>query len=805
VSLLAEALGLTLAERRALETAARRPVRGATVVGAPSPTAPAATPTRARPAPSLLPLPPTPLLGRDEELMAIGALLRHDPHAAPHVQSAQRSPVRLLTLTGPGGVGKSRLALALAAAAQEAFADGIVFVPLAPVRDPDLVLSTLAGVLGAIESGGRPLLATLCEALRSRQLLLVLDNFEHLLAAAPALADLLIACPLLTLLVTSRAALRLRGEREVVVSPLTVPDPRRLPLEEVARSPAVALFTARAQETRADFALTAATAPVVAAICARLDGLPLAIELAATWLRVLAPATLLARLDRRLALLTGGPRDLPERQQTLRNALAWSYDLLPAEVQRVFRCLAVCAGGCAIEAAAALCAVNHTDPLAMERHLETLVGASLLLSVDRGAGEPRFAMLETIRDYGLERLEACGEGTAVRERHLAWCLALAEEAAPELAGPEQERWLGRLEAEHDNLRAALGWALAVRAHEQAEAGLRLAGALARFWYIRSYLDEGRRWLEGALAGEGRSAVARARTLQGAGALAYQQGDYERAVAFFEEGMALRCDLGDSWGIADSLNSLGNVAFRQGDYGRATALYEESLTLMCVLEDRQGMARSLSNLGNVASQQGEFGRAAVLHEKALALLRALGDRASVALVLNNLGGVANRLGEYARAAALFEESLALRRALGDRWGVAASLGNLGSVAHQRGEYARAQTLLAESLQLSRELGARHLLVLELEILVWVAAACGPPQRAARLGGAAQALREALEVPLPPYQQADHNQAVAVLRAALDEGEFAIAWAAGQARPLEETMAEALAPAASTSSRQPTSRS
>jgi tetratricopeptide (TPR) repeat protein len=227
--------------------------------------------------------------------------------------------------------------------------------------------------------------------------------------------------------------------------------------------------------------------------------------------------------------------------------------------------------------------------------------------------------------------------------------------------------------------------------------------------------------------------------------------------------------------------------------------------MCGLEDRQGMARSLSNLGNVASQLGEFGRAAVLHEKALALLRALGDRASVALVLNNLGGVANRLREYARAAALFEESLALRRALGDRWGVAASLGNLGSVAHHRGEYTRAQTLLLESLQLSRELGARHLLVLELEILVWVAAACGPPQRAARLGGAAQALREALEVPLPPYQQSDHDQAVAVLRAALDEGEFATAWAAGQARPLEETMAEALAPAASTSSRQPTSRS
>jgi predicted ATPase/class 3 adenylate cyclase len=576
--------------------------------------------------PNNLPLQPTPFLGREREVSEV-------------VERLGRPDVRLLTLTGPGGTGKTRLALQAAAELLEDFANGVFFVDLAPLIDPDLVPGAIAAVLGVREEGGRRVHERLRDVLSPQTLLLVLDNFERLTKAAIVVSELLIACPGLKVLATSRVPLHVRAEQLYPVPPLTLPGPAESSdAGAIAHSEAVQLFVERAQAARPDFALTVPHAPVVAEIVRRLDGLPLAIELAAARVRLLPPAALLKRLESRLSVLTGGPRDAPVRQRTLRDEIAWSYGLLSNDEQALFRRLAAFVGGCTLAAAEAV--AGRDGDLDVFAGLGSLVDSSLVRQ-DEHDGEPRFTMLETIREYGLERLTESGEEPAVRKSLAAYFLALAQAAEPELTGPTQFTWLAQLETEHSNLRAVLEWTL----EHDAETALRLAGALGRFWRYRAYFTEGRSWLERALA-EGPAGMTqdRAKALHGAGVLARQQSDYRQAAVLLDEALAHYRELGDEHGVADALDGLGNVALGQGDLERAEKLFEEVLRLWRSQEDTNGIARALDDLGSVAQSRGELERAMALKEQSLGLYRKLQDEWNVARLLNNLGYTASEAGD-----------------------------------------------------------------------------------------------------------------------------------------------------------------
>ncbi|HMA33429.1 MAG TPA: tetratricopeptide repeat protein, partial [Chloroflexia bacterium] len=539
-------------------------------------------------------------------------------------QQALRAPGgRLLTLTGPAGAGKTRLALQIAAAALADFPQGAWFVALGPLQDPALVPAAIAGTLEVKESGGAALATTLGAYLRTRQLLLILDNFEHLAGAIPLVGDLLAAAPGLRLLVTSRAPLHLAGEITLPVPPLGLPDLAQVPdVAALAQYEAVALFLARAAEVQPEFRLTAENASAVAEICVRLDGLPLAIELAAVRVRQLPPAALLARLlgstgHASLPFLTSGAPHLPARQQTLRGAISWSYQLLAPPAQHLFAALAVFPGGCSLEAASTVAGPEGRRPptvdsaaldVALVPELAALCESSLLRQEPTPDGTMRYRMLETIQEYAAEQLDESGQRAALWARQAAYYLALAETAAPELAGPAQDTWLARLAREVDNFRAALAWALAPDG--DADRALRLAAALGRFWQVRGYLSEGRRWLAGTLAAAPAApAPLRARALALAGQLATDQGDYATARPWIAESLALYRALDDPAGIADALNRLGALSYYHGDYRQALALYHESLALRRTLGDRDTIAISLNNLGILANNQGDYPAAA----------------------------------------------------------------------------------------------------------------------------------------------------------------------------------------------------
>ena len=781
------ALGVEGAERAAALAAWRRVAAPAV----PGPAAPAPPPAESTP-PAPLPLPAalTPLLGRERAEAEVAHLL---------AQAAGR----LLTLTGPGGVGKTSLALQVARTVGARYADGVALVDLAPLREASLTLTAIAQALGVRERGGQPPRETVIAHLRERQLLLLLDNAEHLLeAVADEVGALRAACPELRLLVTSRAALRLRGEQVYPVPPLALPDPQGDPTPEaLAQAPAVALFVQRARAVRPDFALAEANAAAVAALCARLDGLPLAIELAAARVTILPPRALLARFvgvhdDPPLGLLAGGSRDLPERLRTMRDAIAWSYDLLEPGAQALFRRLTVFAGGCSLEAAEEVCRMGDGPERNILDGLMDLTDQSLLRADAQPDGEARFALLETIREYGLERLAASGEEAMARRRHAVYYLALAEAAAPALLGPTQGAWLARLESERDNLRAALRWGL--REGGDRQVGARLAAALWRFWYRRGHLSEERRWVEEALRPNGDAAspppdAVRAYLLIAAGNLAFQQGDYGRATPLYEEALAARRALGDTEGMALALSNLGTVAQRRGDYARATALYEEALALQRALGDTHGVAAQTQNLGRTALEQGEYGRATALLEEALALHRSHGDAWGISLTIQNLGLALYRQGAYERAQGLLEEGLATQRARGDRPTAAGSLLVLAHVAYRLGDPGRAGALYREGLGLAHDLDDRYLTAYGLEGLAAVATAQGRPAEAARLFGAAEALREDIRVPLGRGERGIiYDPAVEATHAALPGPAFAAAWAAGRALSQARAVALALTP-------------
>ncbi len=701
-----------------------------------------------------LPAQATMLVGREREAAEVVALLTRDD-------------VRLLTLTGPGGTGKTRLGLQVAAECLDAFPDGVFFVPLGDVVDPARVILQIAETLGVTEGGGQALVVRLHAAIRAQRLLLLLDNFEQVTAAGPMVSQLLAAAPGLKVLVTSRSALRIYGEREYPVSPLPLPDERRVvSLGALGENAAVRLFVARAQEVRGDFALTAANAQAIAAICARLDGLPLAIELAAARTRLLTPQALLQRLTHSLQVLTGGARDLPARQQTLRGAIDWSYTTLGADEQALFARMAVFAGGGSLTAIETIC--NAPGDLAVDPidGLSSLADKSLLRQ-DAGRGdEPRFAMLGTIREYALERLEARGELTALRHAHAAYYAALAEEAEPHLAGAAQAEWLARLEVEHDNVRVAVRGALAGPEQEMA---LRLVGAFWRFWAIRGYLSEGRRWMERALAhGDAAPPSLRAKALDGLAALMRAQGDDAGARARYEESLTIRRAADHQAGIAHSLSNLAGMARDRGEYATARAQYEESLAIRQATGDSEAVTRTLINLGILAQRQGDTATARTRYEASLAIGRRYGHAQAIAHALANLGVIAQQQGDHATARSRYEESLAAGRAMGDTATIGSALNNLGAVAKQQGDLVAARAFYQQSLDLRRELGDIRAIAFSLTNLGMVAQAQGEVGTARGYYEEALAIRRELgdpraipfalaNVALAAWQQGDNDSA------------------------------------------------
>ncbi len=722
-----------------------------------------------------LPLQLTSFIGREREIAEVRRLL---------------AMTRLLTITGVGGSGKTRLAVHVAAMVRGDFEDRGHFVSLAPLTDPGLVASTIAQALGVREQGSQPLLDSLKDHLRDRQLLLLLDNFEQLVSAAPVVAELLMAAPRLHVLVTSRAPLHLSGEHEFVVPPFSLPDLRDLPpLDRLAGFEAIRLFVERAQAVKSDFAITEENAAAIAAICHQVDGIPLAIELAAGRSKLFPPQALLPRLTNRFKLLVGGARDLPSRQQTLRGTIAWSYDLLDKAEKTLFRRLAAFVGGCTFEAAEAVCNTHRDLGVDVLDRVASLVDKSLLRQEEQADSEPRLLMLETIREYALECLAESGEAETIRRQHATFFLQLAEEADPKVRSAEQATWYRRLEVEHDNLRAALRWTLE---REVSEMSLRLAGALWAFW--RQHLREGRGWLEQVLAQSEAQAhtATRAKALLGAGALAFFQGDFLEARRLLEESVAIGREVGTAGerNLAHALMMLGHMVLLQGNLSAARELAEESKRLFQEVGEAWGLAMALSLLGEATVKRGDHVAARSFLEESVALFRVAGDRQRLVLPIDALGLVALQQGDYAGARARFEEALSLARETGDKPFIADALARLGTVALREGDYQQSAGLYQQSLVLNRVLGNRDGIAENLAGLAEVASLVGQPERAAWLLGTVEAVREARNIELAALRRTEYDRTVEGIRASLDDAAFVEAWAQGRAMPLEQAIEEAL---------------
>jgi predicted ATPase len=739
---------------------------------------------RAETRPTNLPVSRTGFVGREKEVSSAKELL-------------QRADVRLLTVTGPGGIGKTRLAVEVAGELIEKFPGGIYFIPLAALNDAGLISSVIVQTLGIREGGGQSpfeILRKNLQGLMRAPMLFVMDNFEHLVKAAAVVAELLALNSELKILVTSRAALHVYGEHEFPVPPLALPDARSAPsLEILGAFPAVALFVQRAVAAKPDFELNRENVGAVAEICARLDGLPLAIELAAARVKVLSPSSMLTRLASRLQLLTGGARDLPERQQTLRAAIDWSYDLLNAAEQKLFRRMSVFVGGCDLEGLEAACDTKGDLDLDLLDGMASMVDKSLAQQIERATGESRFVMLETIREYGLEKLRSSGEEAGTKRAHGAYCLVLAEEELTEQGSTE---WVERFTSEQDNFRAALEW---LTETGEADWGLRLGTALFRFWEIRELHAEGRNRLGRLLKLPSAAAPskARMRALFAAGVLAGEQGDYASANALINESQDIARQLQDKTGIAVSLNALAVYSREQGDDKAALVLFEGSLALWRDLGDLKAIARALSNLASVVKRQGEYERVRALYAECLSIFRGLGDRTGVAWSLNYEGDVAREQGDSAGAQSLYEQALAMFRELGDPRGAAGTLADLGNLAREQGKYRAAHSLYRESVKIFQEVDHKRGIARLLECFACSAAAQSQAERALRLAGAAAALRQNIGAPLSPAEQVKLEAGLEPAREAMTNPASATAWLAGWSLPVEKVMEDVLTPEAASS--------
>ncbi len=750
---------------------------------------------------------------------------------------------RLLTLTGPGGIGKTRLSQQIAAELQADFEDGIVFVALAPLSDPALTLSTIAQSIGAKDGGAQCLLTNVKEALHDKQLLLILDNFEHVIPAAGLVADLLTASPKLKILVTSRQTLHLYNERELVVPPLRLPSSDKLPaLSELEAYEGIALFVQRSRMVKPNFSLTEETASTIVEICQRLDGLPLAIELAAARGKLLPPATLLDRLGNRLKLLTDGASDLPTRQQTIRSTIEWSYRLLNEAEKQLFAALGVFAGGTGLEAIETICQAKVAGQPEIEvlDELASLVGKSLVQQIETKAGEPRFTMLATLREYALERLTENNTVEDLKRVHAEYFLELAEQASEQLRGAQQAEWLDRLETECDNLRAALDWAeekdlTGLPDPTRLEISARMSTAMAPFWEMRGYLREGRQRLTYWLAAQAKlekagiavSKEALAQVNLNIGRLIYLQGDYQAArpqfeanlrlfgelqdktnlmitqkylgdlalrqseykiaSRFYQESLEIAQEIGNQWESASCLNSLGLVEWFQGQFSAARHHYKHSLEIWQELGDKRTFAMTLSNIGAVAYQQGDYEAAKADNSECLRLWQELGDRWGISHALQHLGLVAYAQDNLELAADLQHQSLTLRREIGDRWGIGRSLANLGLVACQEGALSAARAFFEESLTVRREIGDRWGIadaLIGLSHLAWLEKDCASAKKLLQEG-----LRLASQFSLN-LQVARLLEGLVLVVATCGELETAIRFA-GAAFALRETL-EAVMP-------------
>ena len=721
-----------------------------------------------------LPAEPTALVGRETEVKRIRELLCSED-------------VRLVTLTGPGGVGKTRLGLRAAGLSAEGFADGVGFVSLGALNDPLLVANAIAAALGLGEAGDRAPLDRVLVHLGERQTLLLLDGFEQLLDAASLLAELLASCPQLKLLVTSRAALEVAGEHEFRVPPLALPPPaedQRDP-QAVSRFPAVSLFVQRAEAVEQDFHLTRQRAGAVAEICRRLDGLPLAIELAAARVRVLPPEAMLARLSHRLELLTGGRRDAPRRQQTMRAAVAWSYDLLEPAQQRLFRLMSVFVGGCTLEAVESIAGAL---PDGRENVLETvgsLLAHSMVVRLG-GDDEPRVGMLETLQEYAFEVLEAAGERAAAERAHAVWCLDLARAAESALWGSEQQAWLDRIERELPNLRAAFRRLLdGGRSDDAGE----LAAALERFWFVRGHLAEGRKWLEESLAGQGGAPCPRARRLSVAATLASYLHELTRAGVLAGRALETARQCGAKEAIAQALCALGLVARHGADLAEARARYQEAIAILRTLDLPTRLAETLTRLAVVELWHGDPAAIAPLAAEALELSRGAGDTEG-SLYASGLLAWGLASADEEPSATLMADVLEASRAFGGRRYSSRCLCLLGVISLRKGEYARARVQLEEACAITSEFGDRgYLTAFCVPGLARAQLFAGRPDDAARLLAAADRALESLGAAIPPWIRADDGGAVDATRAALTDPRYESAWAEGAALTVEQALAAA----------------